>query len=170
MNKTSIICLQRIICFTKYCLRKTDLPFDKRIAWFSWRFPTHHGQLHVFCTGLHDLHQRLDCQLNSTRLIWYSLFVIVLLEKLPCHFRSFAYGISLVKIFVSIREKRTIHSKCVPEGSDWYRCGVPSWLNPTINVATPNGRRPLLCVYFCFTWAVYRAIYSRETGSSTVKR
>lgn len=39
----------------------------------------------------------------------------------------------------------------VPEGSVWYRAGLPSGLKPTISVEMPKGRTPPLCVYFCCT-------------------
>lgn len=42
----------------------------------------------------------------------------------------------------------------MPDGSVWYKCGVPSSSKPPIRQDIPNGRRPLLWVYFCFKPAI----------------
>lgn len=81
----------------------------------------------------------------------------------------------------------------MPDGSVWNKWGDPSESKPPIRHEMPNGRRPLLWVYFCFSCAIYLlnirrnifvqfcypwtmtiviylVMYSRVTWSSTLRR
>ena len=56
----------------------------------------------------------------------------------------------------------------VPEGSVWYKAGLPWGSNPAIRVEMPKGLMPPLWVYFCCTPAMYFVKYSTDTFSSNV--
>lgn len=102
----------------------------------------------------HETHleQRLDGQLDGLVLRPCCLLGVVLLKKLAHGLAAAAGGVGLKPAIRTCSHtdssSRTFHAEKMPEGSVWYKRGVPSWSKPAMIMDRPNGRRPLLCVYF----------------------